>query len=247
MLDEALTRLTSEGDPIFAEDLVAGLGLRGRVRADSSRPYVVAAMIASVDGRAAVEGRSTGLGHPADRALLRALRGGVDAVLVGPGTIRAERYANLLDPGPRSARTSAGWASLPAVATISRSGDVPWDVGLFDEPDARVVVFTAAQLEPPRTAAQVMVVQRTELSEVLSHLHDRLGVRALLCEGGPTLLRALAAADLLDALFMTVSPMLVGGDAPSPLAGDAIEPVGRLALTEVYRAGDHVFLQYRRP
>ena len=244
MLEEALTPLLAAEDPVFAEDLVAGLELREQ---GAGRPYVVAAMIASADGHATVEGRSTGLGHPADRALLRSLRAGVDAVLVGPATIRAERYANMLDPGPRSARAAAGWAALPTVATITRSGDVPWDVGLFDEPDARVVVFTGAAIEPPRTAAQVMTVQRTELTEVLAHLHDRLGVRAVLCEGGPTLLRALVAADLLDALFLTTAPLLTAGDGPAPLAGSALEPPAPLALTRVYRAGDHAFLQYQRP
>jgi riboflavin biosynthesis pyrimidine reductase len=244
VLDEALIRLAAAGDPVFAEDVVAGLDLRA---AGGDRPHVVAAMIASADGRATIDGRSTGLGHPADRALLRSLRAGVDAVLVGPATIRAERYANLLDPGPRSARRDAGWAPLPTIATISRSGDVPWDVGLFDEPDARVVIFTTAEIEAPQTAAQVMIVRRTEPAEVLAHLHDRLDVRAVLCEGGPTLLRALVAADLLDALFLTISPLLAAGDGPAPLAGSALEPPARLVLTDVYRAGDHAFLQYQRP
>src|SRR6476469_3054817 len=112
MLGEALTPLIAADGAVFAEDLVAGLGLRERA---SGRPYVAAAMIAPADGPAPVDGRSTGLGHPADRARLRALRAGVDAVLVGPGTIRAERYANLLDAGPRAAREAAGPSSLPVI------------------------------------------------------------------------------------------------------------------------------------
>ncbi|HZO36721.1 MAG TPA: dihydrofolate reductase family protein [Solirubrobacteraceae bacterium] len=245
MLGEALTPLLATGDPVFAEDLVANLALRER--ATAGRPSVTAVMISSADGHATVDGRSTGLGHPADRALLRSLRAGVDAVLVGPGTIRAERYANLLDAGPRAARQASGWASLPTIATISRSGDVPWDVGLFEEPEARVVVFTDAVITPPPTAAQVMVVQRTALTEVLAHLHDRLGVRAVLCEGGPTLLRALAAADLIDTLFMTIAPLLTAGDGPAALSGSELDPPLRLALAAVYGAGDHAFLQYQRP
>jgi riboflavin biosynthesis pyrimidine reductase len=244
MLDEALTPLAAAGDPVFAEDLVARLGLRQR---GLRRPHLVAAMIASADGHATVEGRSTGLGHPADRALLRALRAGVDAVLVGPGTIRAERYANLLDAGARAAREAAGLPSLPTIATISRRGDVPWDVGLFDERDAHVVVYTSTELEPPATAARVSVVALTELADVLAHLHAEDGARAILCEGGPTLLRALAAAELLDGLFLTVAPLLVAGGGPSPLSGEAIDPAARLVLVDVHGAGDHVFLHYQRP
>lgn len=244
MLGEALTPLVAAGDPVFAEDLVAALDLRGH---DDERPFVVAAMIASADGHATVDGRSPGLGHPADRALLRGLRAGVDAVLVGPATIRAERYANLLDPGPRAARRAAGWSSLPTIATISRSGDLPWDVGLFDEPEVDVVVFTEAEIEPPPTAARVTLVPKTELGAVLAHLDRELGARAVLCEGGPTLLRLLAQADRIDALFMTIAPLLTAGDGPTPLAGSALDPAARLTLAEVYRAGDHAVLHYRRP
>jgi riboflavin biosynthesis pyrimidine reductase len=243
MPGERLTPLAVGGDAVFAEDLVASLDLRNRA---VGGPHVVAAMIASADGHATVAGRSTGLGHPADRALLRALRAGVDAVLVGPGTIRAERYANLLDAGPRDAREAAGHPPLPVIATISRSGDIPWDVGLFDEPDVDVVVFTGTELEPPQTAARVTVVAHTDPGDVLAHLHDELGARAVLCEGGPTLLRALAEQRLLDGMFLTVAPLLTAGDGPTPLSGTLLDPPAELELEAVYRADDHAMLHYRR-
>jgi riboflavin biosynthesis pyrimidine reductase len=78
-----------------AQAIVAGLGLAdGGVE---GRPRVAAAMIASADGRATVSGMSVAHGHPAGRALLRELRTGVDAILVGTETLRAEGYAHLLD------------------------------------------------------------------------------------------------------------------------------------------------------
>src|SRR4029079_15819660 len=108
------------------------------------RPQVAAAMIAAVDGRATVDGRSSGLGHPADTALLRELRTAVDAILVGPGTLRADRYADLLDDDQRERRTARGLAPEPIVATISRRGDVPVDIPLFAEARARIQVYTEA-------------------------------------------------------------------------------------------------------
>src|SRR3954464_4979531 len=72
------------------------------------RPGVAAVMIASADGRAAIAGSSAPLGHPADTALLRELPAAVDAILVGPGTLRAERYANLLDDAQRERRAARG-------------------------------------------------------------------------------------------------------------------------------------------
>jgi riboflavin biosynthesis pyrimidine reductase len=242
--DERLVPLAAAGPAVSAPELVEGLALRARSEA-AGRPFVAAVMIASADGRAAVAGRSVGLGHPADRALLRSLRAGVDAVLVGIGTIRAERYANLLDPGQRAAREATGLPPVPLIATISRRGDVPWEVGLFGEPDARVLVFTEADLEPPATAAHVDVAHAIAPAEVLTRLHAEHGVRAVLCEGGPTLLRALVAEDLVDELFLTVAPLLAAGDATAPLAGPPLDPPARLALAATHRAGDHLFLHYR--
>src|SRR4051794_30346936 len=201
-------------------------------------------MIASADGRAAIQGRSVALGHPADRALLRGLRSAADAVLVGTATVRAERYANLLDAGQVAAREVAGLDSSPLIAMSSRSGDVPWDVGLFSEPEARIAVYCPVPLSPPPVQAQLEIVPIGPPADVLVHLREHRGARVVLCEGGPRLLRALVAEDLLDELMLTVAPLLAAGDAPTPLAGPALDPPGRMALTGTWRADDHAFLRY---
>jgi riboflavin biosynthesis pyrimidine reductase len=78
---------------------------------------------------------------------------------------------------------------------------------------------------------------------VLADLGAR-GVRGVLCEGGPTLLRELIAHGGLDDLLLTVAPLVVGGDAPTILAGAALPAPAALALREVHRAGEHLFLHY---
>ena len=244
----ALQPLGPAGAPRAAAAVVEGLGLRDAARAPEGRPRVVAAMIASADGRAAVEGRSGGLGHPADRDLLRELRAGVDAVLVGSATLRAERYANLLDPPQRARRAAAGLPSQPLVATVSRDLDVPVDIGLFAEPDARVHVFTEAAGEVARRDAEVHVHRfapgALRLADALAQLHAELGVAAALCEGGPTLLRRLIAEGCLDDLLLTLAPLLVAGDEPAPLAGEELRPPAATTLRDVLRADDHLVLHY---
>jgi riboflavin biosynthesis pyrimidine reductase len=244
----SLLPLGPVGPARSAAEIVAALGL-SEPRPGRARPCVAAAMIASADGRAAVSGRSVGLGHPADRALLRELRTAVDAILVGPGTLRAERYANLLDDDQRERRVALGLEPEPIVATIARSGRVPDEIPLFAEPRARIQVYTeAAAAEVAARGADVDVHRfpsgGARPDAALAHLAGSRGARSVLCEGGPTLLRALVAGACVDHLLLTLAPLVAGGDAPNVLEGEALDPPARLGLRAVHRAGDHLFMHY---
>ena len=248
-MPQPLQPLLPGAAPRAAAAVVRDLGLRDEAALPADgRPRVVGIMIASADGRAAVGGRSGPLGHPSDRDLLRAVREEVDAVLVGPGTLRAEGYANLLDPDQRARRVAAGRPALSEVATISRSLDVPTEVGLFAEPEATVRVYTARAGAVPSRGATVHVHALGDPSPraVLRHLRAEAGARAVACEGGPTLLRALVADGCLDDLLLTLAPLLVAGDEVRPLEGPELAPPAALALEQVLRAGDHLMLHYRR-
>ncbi|WP_051222998.1 dihydrofolate reductase family protein [Conexibacter woesei] len=245
---DVLTRLDGEGGR-SAREVVAALGLSAAVTA-GGRPRVVADMVASVDGRAAVDGRSVALGNPADRALLRELRCAADAILVGTGTLRAERYASLLDDDQRARRVASGRAEHPIVATVSRRLELPVDEApLFGEPGVPIVVFTESSAAPPPVAAALTVVRfapgTLTLAGALGALATDSGVRGVLCEGGPSLLRRLIAEDALDDLLLTVAPLAVGGAGPGILDGDVLgPPAPRLALRDVHRSEDHLFLHY---
>jgi riboflavin biosynthesis pyrimidine reductase len=213
------------------------------------RPRVVAAMIASVDGRATIDGRSGGLGHPEDRALLRELRTGADAVLVGAGTVATERYATLLDPEQREHRAAAGLPRDPVLATVSRrltlrAADAP----VLTEPDVPVAVYcergTALPGAGPGVRVHALGDGGVDLARVLSHLHREYGVLTVSCEGGPTLLRRLVAESCLDELMLTVSPRLVAGEGPTSLSGPQLPGPPLMALRDVLRADDHLFLRY---
>jgi len=244
---EALQRLDG-GVRRAARDLVAGLGLDAPV-APGARPRVVADMVATVDGRAAVQGRSVALGHPADRALLRELRTAADAILVGSGTLLAERYANLLDDEQRARRVDAGRSPHPLVVTLSRELVLPGEIPLFDEPGVPIVVFTFAgeEIAAPEVGAELEVVRLEPEAPLLASALVALGargVRSVLCEGGPTLLRRLVADGGLDDLLVTVSPLLAAGAAPTMLDGAPLADPAQLALHDVHRADDHLFLHY---
>ena len=184
-------------------------------------------MVTSLDGRIAVDGGSSALGGDGDHAMFHALRRSVDAVLAGTGTMRAERYGPIAGGG--------------AMLLITRSGDVPWEAPLFDEPSQRVGIAGPVEV-PSRVRAQVTVVEPVEPRAALAALRDALGVDTILCEGGPTLNRALLDAGAFDELFLTLDPTLRCGDAPAIVAGGALH--ARAELVWVLRAGDELLLRY---
>ena len=123
------------------------------------RPFFAANMVTSLDGRAAIGGRSKLLGSERDAELLLGLRSLFDALLVGAGTLRAERYGPIIrDPGLREKREAAGLEPNPLAVVVTRSFDLPWDCPLFTEGIGKVVVYTGTDQEPPPTATKVEVV-----------------------------------------------------------------------------------------
>ena len=240
---EGMAALAPAGDLSPAE-VIGALALRERGPV-GDRPRVAAVMIASIDGQATVAGRSGGLGHPVDRALMRGLRASADAVLVGAATVRAERYARLFDAEDVAARIAAGLSERPPLVVATRAGDVPWDVGVFGEPESSVVVATGTAVEVPAgAAAAVEVLLEADARAVLEHLAQSRAASLVVCEGGPRLLSALVAAGLLDDLILTVAPLVVGGVGPALLTGPALEPPARLALAAAWRSDNHLFLHY---
>ena len=181
-------RLFPVAGSVIAEEHIPALGLGDLAPAD--RAFTVANFVSSLDGRASVQGRSGGLGDDGDKAIFRALRRASDAVLVGTGTMQAERYGRIVaDPDARAARADRGLEPEPIAVTVTRSGRLPLDIPLFDEPEARVIVYSGAAVELGQTRAQVQVIRMaTEelgFAAVLRHLRAEYGVRLTLCEGGP--------------------------------------------------------------
>jgi riboflavin biosynthesis pyrimidine reductase len=151
------------------------------------------------------------------------------------------------DDDRRTRRRAGGQAADPLAVVLSRTLALPWDAGLFAAPEQPVVVYTAAAGDPPPVEAPVEVVRLPEATPAaaLAHLREAYDVRALLCEGGPTLNRALVAAGLVDELFLTVAPQLVAGqDDRGIVAGPLLDAPAELTLEHVCRHGDELLLRY---
>jgi riboflavin biosynthesis pyrimidine reductase len=205
--------------------------------------------VATVDGRAAIDGRSGPIGSDADTAMLAGLRTRFDAVMIGAGTMRAERYGRPVSgQEQRERRERIGLPHDPLMVIVSGRLDLPWDAPLFTEDGGRVLIFTASEAEPPEVAPSLRVVRHegfVDMVEALRHLRQERGVRALLCEGGPGMHGEMQAAGLVDDLFLTIAPKLSGGDAPRILEGDLPGPA-ELELAWLLEEDGELFARYRQ-
>ncbi len=176
----------------------------GRLRslyAPPSTPWLRVNMVSTVDGAATGASGLTGsINNPADKRVFHLLRSMADAIVVGAGTARAERY------GPAAA----------PIVLVSRAGQVP--ERLQEAPRGRVLLATCADSpglpESRRLLGDENVVvageDSVDLGQVRMALAD-LGLRHLLSEGGPQLLGAMLAAGVVDELCVTVVPRAVAG------------------------------------
>jgi riboflavin-specific deaminase-like protein len=242
----ALRRLLPDAGTLTADELVGEL--RPWEHAPAQRPHVAVNMVHTTDGRAAVAGRTAPISSVADRQLFHALRTRVDAVMVGAGTLRIERYGRIVRDGARrEQRRQAGLEPDPLAIVVSGSLDLPVDLPLLQDPDSRVVIVTASQrsLDGVRAEVEYLRLVPVDLTVALAQLRSAYAVRAILCEGGPHLNASLVANGLIDELFLTTFPVIAGGAGALTIMDDAVlgAPVA-LSLRWLLEHGGELFARY---
>jgi riboflavin-specific deaminase-like protein len=242
-----MRRLLPDPGPTTVMDQVSELDLIQSPPA--GRPYVVTNFAVTVDGKATLHGRSGAIGSDTDTEMLVCLRTRVDAVMIGAGTMRAERYGRpVSDPAKRGRRERRGLSQDPLLVIVSGRLDLPWDAPVFDDRGARVLIFTTSEADPPETT-EVRVVRhegKVDLGDALAFMRAERGVRALLCEGGPRIHAQLIDESLVDELFVTHAPKLAGGDGPS-LAVGLPELERPLEVAWLLEQDGEVYGRYRVP
>ena len=222
------------------------------------RPYVVSNMVMSLDGSVVVEGTERGLGSTIDQALMRELRVNADVVMNGAGTLRASGTSSRVSAAHQVLRRSRGQTAQPLAAVVSTSGDLPLERAFFVERDFEAMVYLASTAPPERAAAieatgrtLVMLPAEDFLAHVLRHMRAELGARVLLVEGGPHLLGALVGLGAVDEYFLTLGPVVVGGDAPlaaalgsRPPSIDALTHLELVSLA-LEPSTNELYLRYR--
>lgn len=224
------------------------------------RPFVSLNMASSIDGKITTfEKEKVRFGSDEDRALMENLRSRVDAILIGKDTLIADDPPLLLRiPQYIEQRLQLKGAAQPINVAVSSTLDIPIeDSDFFLEKSTVKVVFTTKRAAPAKVAclrqyAEVVVLQENEqgkvpLEQMVATMVD-LGIQHLLLEGGGTLNFAMLEANLIDEIYLTICPFVIGGyAAPTTFDGPGFPKasVRKLTLQE-HRLGQlgELFLKY---
>lgn len=210
------------------------------------RPYLRMNFVASADGAATADGVSRGLSTAGDRRVFGLLRELAEVILIGAGTVRAEKYR-----GARKASRVTGMP--PPIAVVSATAQLDPAAALFTDTSVPPLILTTAAAPDANrrrlaaAGAEVVALpgERLSADTVLGELGGR-GLHRVLCEGGPHLFGDLLAADAVDELCLTVSALLVGGGAIDRIAMGADHPPRPLRLVSVLTEDDALLLRYQR-
>jgi riboflavin biosynthesis pyrimidine reductase len=246
----------------------------------SERPFVFANFVSTLDGVVSYEirgqaGGSTISGSDqADRFIMGLLRASADAIIVGARTVHDVSPTSLWTPEytyPNAKHLYAEYrvgtlhkSEYPILVVVSGSGKLELERAIFQTPAVRTVVVTTLAGRDELTRRGAATLDSVEIHalnsssgsiappEILQLLHSQFGVETLLHEGGPTLFGQFLAAEVVDELFLTLSPQIAGrkGDAIRPALVHGVEFVPDSApwfqLLSVKQKAEYVYLRYRR-
>jgi len=221
--------------------------------ADRATPALRMNFVTSVDGAVEVEGYSAGLQTEADNRVFGLLRMLADGLMVGAGTLRHERYkAVRLGAARREWRERNGLDPDPRLVIVSGRLDLDPAAPPLANAPVRPIVITHSAAHGRRrdalsTVADVLVhgVDRVDLRGAVAELRDAYKLGQILCEGGPHLFGALHAADLIDEVCLTVSPLRAGPGA-ARIIGGTPAGVRRMRLAHALADDGTLLLRYVR-
>lgn len=222
----------------------------------AQRPFTTLILAMSADGKIADRSRSAArFGSPHDKAHLERQIAQADGVVFGAATLRA--YGTTLrvsDPALLALRQNLGKPLQPVQIVCSESAtfDLSWP--FFQQPVPRWLLTTDKGRSSWQAESQfekILVAERPDSGIdwpfALGQLQT-LGLKRLAVLGGGTLAAGLLAEHLLDEIWLTVCPLVLGGvNAPTPVEGTGFLQTAapQLQLLETIVQGQEVFLHYR--
>ncbi|MGQ4649858.1 dihydrofolate reductase family protein [Lyngbya aestuarii] len=224
------------------------------------RPQTIVVLAMSADGKIADKTRSPArFSTPVDRSHLEQQVAEADGVLFGAGTLRA--YGTTLsvsNPQLLQLRSQQGLPLQPVQIVCSSSVEFDAELRFFRQQVPRWLLTTATGAQRAQQSSiagsfeRILLVQtdqgKIDWNNALRQLVN-LGIKRLAVLGGGELVASLLAADLIDELWLTICPLILGGaTAPTPVEGEgfSLHLARHLELLSVQTVEQEVFLHYRR-
>ncbi len=192
------------------------------------RPQIILNFAMTVDGKVSTVKRTpSGFTSEIDKHRLLQIRALGDALMVGRNTVETDRMSmGMPDESLRNARIGRGQDPYPIRVVLSNSGDFPLNLEIFRHDFSPILIYSTARMSASvqselRTKATLHIStgDHVLIPELLNDLWETHRVRTLVCEGGPQVARSLAELDLIDEFYLTVAPILAGGNAAPGVLG----------------------------
>jgi riboflavin biosynthesis pyrimidine reductase len=239
-----------------------------------SHPYVFSNFVSTLDGVVSLNAKGHASGadisgfSAQDRMVMGLLRAIADVVIIGSGTLRADRRhvwtAEAIYPELaaeyRQLRQALGKRGAPLNVIVSGSGGIDLRLPVFSSGKVRaLIVTTTAGAKRLRSqsvpdSVEIRAIRRSGSAIPASAILDEVcrvsPGNLILVEGGPRLLGDFYAERLVDEQFLTLAPQIAGRDADdrrlSLVMGKTFAPRDALwgTLIDVRRGGSHLFLRY---
>ena len=189
------------------------------------KPFVVLKIAQSLDGKiATAQGESRWMTSERARTYIHKLRAGMDAVLVGIGTL-------LSDNPQLTARAGSSPIRQPLRVVVDSSLRTPPEAQVVCH-DPRNTLIASTHLAPQgrirklqKQGVQVLIVKerqgRVDLSDLMRQL-GQMGILSVLVEGGSALNGSCLKEGVVDKVICMLTPRIMGGqDALSAVGGSS--------------------------
>lgn len=211
------------------------------------RPKIILSAAVSIDGKLATTTGDSKLSSKKDLIRLHKLRSKVDAILIGKNTVKKDdplltvRYSKGKNP------TRIILDSLGTISSNSKILQTSSEIKTIIAVCKKITKKNLEKLEKFPIDVMVLGENQVNVKSLLQNL-GRRKIKTVLLEGGGSINWEFIKNNLVDELFITITPYILGGtDSISLVQGkgfDTILKSTKLRLKSVRRIQNDVVLHY---